>query len=216
MAAASERAGVEFRYGTAVQSIQTENCLVKGLVVGDGSVIADRYVLAAGSHTTSLAKTCGIDLPVKPAKGYSITVRQAAFGCVPQIPVVDDALHAVIVSLDDRVRAAGTAEFAGFNLDLVPARVRNVRNLLRSVFPEMKFDDDAAVAWAGLRPMSADGVPVIGPTRFPNLFFNTGHGHLGWTMAAGSARLLADLLSGKAPVLDLSPYHLARFAAAPG
>jgi D-amino-acid dehydrogenase len=130
------------------------------------------------------------------------------------VPIIDDHLHAVVTPLDGRLRVAGTAEFAGFDLSLSRPRILNLLTLVREVLPQVQFDPAAARPWCGLRPMSVDGVPIIGATPVSNLFVNAGHGHLGWTMAAGSGKLLADLLCDDAPSVDPAPYALARFAAA--
>jgi len=120
-------------------------------------------------------------------------------------------MHAAVVPVGNATRVAGTAEFAGFDLTLRPERVRNLTNLAQKILPQAGLDLTTAGSWCGLRPMSADGVPIIGATPIPNLWLNTGHGHLGWTMAAGSGQLLAELMSGETPALDPKPYSLARF-----
>jgi D-amino-acid dehydrogenase len=152
-------------------------------------------------------------LPVAPVKGYSITVEMPAHTPRPAIPVLDDELHAVATPLGNRLRVAGTAEFAGHDLSVPGSRIENLLRLLRRTFPLIAGTADRASLqpWSGLRPMSADGVPIVGRTPIENLFLNTGHGHLGWTMAAGSGRALADLMLGRTPALDLAPYALGRF-----
>jgi D-amino-acid dehydrogenase len=148
---------------------------------------------------------------VRPAKGYSISFEGLRRPPALRIPVVDDDLHAVVVPLEGTIRVAGTAEFAGFDLTLPEVRIRNLVNLVQQVLPEERLDPAKAKPWCGLRPMSADGVPIIGPTPLSNLHVNTGHGHLGWTMAAGSGELLASLMSGETPAIDAAPYTLQRF-----
>src|SRR5262249_44077046 len=122
--------------------------------------------------------------------------------------------HAVVVKVNGAIRVAGTAEFAGYDNVLEEHRIVNLTGLLKSILPEARYDTTSGKGWCGLRAMSVDGVPVIGPTPLANLFVNTGHGHLGWTMAAGSARLLTDILCGQEPLIDPSPFTLARFARA--
>lgn len=206
--------GVDFRFRTEVSSLEVRAGRVTAVLNDRERLIADRFIVAAGSYSTRLLRTLGLQLPVRPAKGYSVT-----FDCHEQrpplsIPVVDDRLHAAIVPLGGAIRVAGTAEFAGYDLRLRPARIRNLLRMLKEVLPEAQFDSTTAKPWCGLRAMSVDGVPIIGPTPISNLLVNTGHGHLGWTMAAGSAQLLADLLSGDAPSIDPAPFALARFSAA--
>jgi D-amino-acid dehydrogenase len=118
------------------------------------------------------------------------------------------------VPIGNAIRVAGTAEFAGYDLTPNPDRIRNLTELLQKVLPQAAYDPATAKPWCGLRAMSADGVPIIGPTSVSNLLVNTGHGHLGWTMAAGSAQLLADFMCGESPSIDPAPFALARFTAA--
>jgi D-amino-acid dehydrogenase len=216
-AALSERAraaGVEFRFGTNVHSLQMRSGEVSAVQSSDGNLIADRYIVAAGSYSTPLLRRIGVALPVRPAKGYSVTFDRPLDEPSLRIPVVDDDLHAVIVPLEGMIRVAGTAEFTGYDLTLPAARIRNLLRLPQRVLPQAALDSATARPWCGLRPMSADGVPIIGGTAVPNLLVNTGHGHLGWTMSAGSGQLLADLMSGASPAIDPDAYALSRFATA--
>jgi D-amino-acid dehydrogenase len=203
--------GVEFRFDTSVSSIEVRSNSVAAVVSGRERFVADRYVVAAGSYTAPLLRLAGIEIPVCPAKGYSITFDAGHVEPMPRLPLVDDDWHAVVVPLDGALRVAGTAEFAGYDTTANTVRIRNLIRLLRQMLPQAKFDPEAARPWCGLRPMSADGVPVIGPTGISNLMINTGHGHLGWTMAAGSGALLSDLISSKTPSIDPAPFALSRF-----
>jgi D-amino-acid dehydrogenase len=173
-------------------------------------------VLAAGSYSPLLARQAGLNLPIRPAKGYSITMpRERGPSLAPNIGVVDPGLHAVVVPVgEDRVRVAGTAELAGYDLAIHPRRIDNLKNLLRRIFPAFasKLGDVDFEPWAGLRPMSADGVPILGPTPVENLFLSAGHGHLGWTLAAGSGRLVADAIVGRTPAICTADYTLSRFS----
>jgi D-amino-acid dehydrogenase len=207
----ARKAGVEFRFRTGVTALETRASRVSAAMIGTERVVADAYVVAAGSYGAPLLKRLGLDLPVRPAKGYSITIEGLRQTPALRIPVVDDDLHAVVVPLEGAIRVAGTAEFAGFDLTLQEARIRNLVNLVQRVLPREHVDPANAKPWCGLRPMSADGVPIIGPTPLSNLHVNTGHGHLGWTMAAGSGELLARLMSGEAAAIDPAPYALQRF-----
>jgi D-amino-acid dehydrogenase len=152
-------------------------------------------------------------VPVAPVKGYSISVRLPEGLTGPRIPILDEELHAVAVPLGRTLRIAGTAEFAGHDLTLPAARVENLTRLLTRTYPEIaaRVRREDIEPWTGLRPMSADGVPIVSRTPIGNLYLNTGHGHLGWTMAAGSGRALADMIMGRAPAIDMAPYALERF-----
>jgi D-amino-acid dehydrogenase len=179
---------------------------------------ADAIVLAAGSYSVALARGLGLRLPMRPVKGYSITVPARPGVTAPRIPVIDPLLHAAAVPLAaGGLRVAGTAEFAGFNRQLDPKRVANVFALCERLYPEHTrgLSAEQAAPWTGLRPMCADGVPLLGATAVPNLFLNTGHGHLGWTLAAGSARLVADQMLGSPTEIDPAPYALARYTRHP-
>jgi D-amino-acid dehydrogenase len=211
MREAAEQRGVRFRFHAQVQKLSVRSGVVVKAVTSREHFSADCYIIAAGSHSALLARTVRIALPVRPVKGYSITFDRPAKEPLLRVPVVDDALHAVVTPLENAIRVAGTAEFCGYDLALRPARIRNLMTLLHAVLPRVQFDSERGKPWSGLRPMSADGVPIIGSTPLPNLFVNTGHGHLGWTMAAGSARILADLICGEPPALDPTPFALARF-----
>lgn len=203
--------GVEFRFNTAVSSLEMRSGLLSAVASGRERFVADRYVVAAGCLSTPLLRPIGIRLPVQPAKGYSLTFRQPPTSIPLRIPVIDDHLHAGVVPLENAIRVVGTAEFSGFDKTLDPARVGNLAAFVKRVLPMGSLDATSASAWCGLRPMSADGVPIIGATPVPNLLLSTGHGHLGWTMAAGSGHLLAAMVSGESPPIDISPFSLSRF-----
>jgi D-amino-acid dehydrogenase len=207
----AKQQGVDFRFGTEVTSLEVRSGRITAVVAGSERFEADRYVVAAGSYSTPLLRRVGVNLPVRPAKGYSVTFDDHQDRPSLGIPVIDDHWHAAVVPLAGAIRVAGTAEFAGFDLTLSQARIQNLLKLLREVLPRARIDLGTARPWCGLRPMSVDGVPIIGPTPISNLFVNTGHGHLGWTMAAGSGQLLADLVSGNVPSIDPAPYALTRF-----
>jgi D-amino-acid dehydrogenase len=210
--ALAERArqrGVNFSFGTSVSRLEAGSGRIAAVQTDKGRLVAEQYVVAAGSYSTPLLRAVGLQLPVRPAKGYSVTFDASRSAL--NIPIVDDDMHAAVVPVGNATRFAGTAEFAGFDLTLRPERVRNLMNLAQKILPRAGLDPATAQLWCGLRPMSADGVPIIGATTLSNLWLNTGHGHLGWTMAAGSGQLLAELLSGETPGLDPQPYSLARF-----
>jgi D-amino-acid dehydrogenase len=209
----ARRDGVDFRFETAVSEIEVRTQRVTAVIAKGKRLTADRYVVAAGSYTPRLLAPMGIDIPVRPAKGYSITFDRHAEEPPLRIPIIDDDFHAAVVPVDDGIRVAGTAGFAGYDLSMPDGRIHGVFALLGHVLPRASYDRRKGRTWCGLRPMSADGVPIIGPTPIENLWVNTGHGHLGWTMAAGSARLLVDLMTNQPPCVNPEAYALARFKA---
>lgn len=216
--ALAERAqaqGVEFRFQTPVRKLNTAGGRVLGAETAAGLLEADTYVLAAGSYSSPLLKSTGIRLPVRPVKGYSITVSINGWTHGPRLPIIDEHLHAAITPLGARLRVAGTAELAGYDTSIRQRRIDNLVKMLWQVLPASRsyVDRSRVESWAGLRPMSADGVSVLGATALSNLFLNTGHGHLGWTMSAGAGKLVADEVAGKRPDLDLQPYRINRYAA---
>lgn len=203
--------GVEFCFDTTVSALEVRSNRIVAAVSEQKRFVADAYVVAAGSYSAPILKRIGVYVPVAPAKGYSITCENAHSRIPLKTPVVDDDWHAAIVPLEASIRVAGTAEFAGYDRSIAAARIANLRALLQEVLPQTQVEPAKIKSWCGLRPMSADGVPIIGRTHIPNLFVNTGHGHLGWTTAAGSAHLLMEIHSGGAPSIDPSPYSLNRF-----
>ncbi len=213
LAADLERRGVTFRYGTRIKRVLLRGGRAVGVVTDGDEPIAGQVVLAAGSYTPLLAKGLGLRVPVAPVKGYSITLPSNGWQAGPVIPVIDDHLHAAVCPLGNRLRVAGTAEFAGYSLALTPSRINNLYGLVKQLYPafEPYLERDHGAAWTGLRPMSVDGVGIMGATAVPDLYLNTGHGPLGWTMAAGAGRLVADEIAGVRTELDLAPYRVTRF-----
>ena len=207
----ARRGGVEFRYRTPVTGIELSQGKVTAVLSGGTRFTADRYIVAAGSYSPLLLKQIGLKVPVRPAKGYSITFDTPHLDPPFQQPVADDDFHAVVVPLENVIRVAGTAEFTGYDLSLTESRIQNLVTLVKQVLPNGGFDRAKAKPWCGLRPMSVDCVPIIGATPIGNLWLNTGHGHLGWTMAAGSGQLLSDLMTGGTPGVNPEAYSLARF-----
>lgn len=212
LARKAQEAGARFEFGAEVSGFETAGGRIAAVVTTRGRRAAEAFVLAAGVWSPLLLQPLGFALRLRPVKGYSITVPIGAWQAAPRMPVIDDALHTAATPLGDRLRVAGTAELAGYDTTLTPGRVENLFTLLLGLFPSYApyLDRAAASPWAGLRPVSADGVPLIGRYRYDNLFLNTGHGHLGWTLACGSARLLADLMLGRAPGVDARAYDAQR------
>ena len=205
--------GVEFLFDTPVARIRSGLTGKPVAHTAHGELTAEAIVLAAGSYTPLLAYTAGLKVPVAPVKGYSITLACNGWQAGPQVPIIDDHLHAAVCPLGDRLRVAGTAEFAGYDLSLTPSRIANLFALVLKLYPNFApfLSRDTATQWTGLRPMSCDGVGIMGRTCAPGIFLNTGHGPLGWTMAAGAGRLVADEITGRSTELAAAPYRLARF-----
>ncbi len=207
--------GVQFQFHNNATALELRGGEIAGVITDQGRLLADRYVVAAGSYSTPILNGIGLSLPVQPAKGYSVTFEDSKNVPSLRSALIDDDEHAAVVPLEGAIRVAGTAEFSGYDRTLSISRIRNLHRLVGRLLPQARLDVTTAKAWCGLRAMSPDGVPIIGPTRIPNLLINTGHGHLGWTMAAGSGQLLADLMSERSPPIDPAPYALARFHDAP-
>jgi D-amino-acid dehydrogenase len=203
--------GVSFRFATPVRALVVEGGRVAGVETGAGRLTADAYVVAAGSYSPLLLKPIGIRLPVYPAKGYSVTIPVDGDGSgAPVVSLIDDEVKMVYSRLGNRLRAAGTAEFIGYDDSINEQRARFLLAKAISLFPHCG-DPAQAEFWAGLRPATPDGSPVIGRTRYPNLFLNTGHGTLGWTMACGSGRVVADIVSGIEPEMAVDELSIDRF-----
>ena len=162
---------------------------------------ADAYVLALGSYSPLLTRPVGLDLPIYPAKGYSATIPIVDPAKAPTVSITDDAFKVVFTRLGDRMRIAGTAELSGYSTDLNMVRCEALTKRVSDLFPGAA-EYDKATFWTGLRPSTPSNVPLVGRTGFENLFLNTGHGTLGWTMAAGSGKALADIMSGREPEVD--------------
>ena len=212
LAALAEAAGVVFRYGTAVDRLIVEAGRISGVVTSAGVLTADSYVMALGSYSPALLRAAGIGLPVYPVKGYSITMPVADVTEAPVSTVMDETFKVAITRLGDRIRVGGTAELAGYSNTLREPRRRTLVHSVTDLFPH-GGDVARAQFWTGLRPMTPDGPPVVGPTKVANLWLNTGHGTLGWTMSCGSGALLADLISGRRPNIEHEDLAVARYTA---
>lgn len=203
--------GVRFMFNTGIDRIVTDGTRVSGVATSAGMLQADAYVLALGSYSSRMAAPLGISLPVYPVKGYSITVPIKDASGAPESTVMDESYKVAITRLGNRIRVGGTAEISGYSSKLYDARRATLDHSLTDLFPR-GGDLSKATFWSGLRPMTPDGPPVIGPTQYANLHLNTGHGTLGWTMSCGSGRVLADMLSGKKPEVDVSALTVDRYA----
>jgi D-amino-acid dehydrogenase len=211
--ALAERAagiGVELRFGTRIAGFEREGDRITAIATDRGRIAGDRFVLACGSYSAGLARQLGFRLPIQPVKGYSATLPVAGWNNAPTMPILDHDLKAGMTRLGDRIRLAGTAEFAGFDLSPNTQRTANLMRAFRQLFPDYPGTAEPLL-WNGLRPMCPDGRPVVGRSPIANLFINAGHGPLGWTLSCGSARALADLIAGRSPAVDLAPFGLQRF-----
>ncbi|WP_028601436.1 D-amino acid dehydrogenase [Ottowia thiooxydans] len=203
--------GVRFRFDTRIASLKTSGDRVTGVQLEGGEVLeADRYILALGCYSRELLQPLGLDLPVYPVKGYSLTVPLVDASRAPRSTVMDETYKVAITRFDQRIRVGGMAELAGFDLRLNPRRRATLEMVLGNLFTG--GDIPKAEFWTGLRPMTPDSTPIVGPTRYDNLLLNTGHGTLGWTMAAGSGKLVADLAMGRSTDISIDGLTLGRYA----
>ncbi|MDB5664098.1 D-amino acid dehydrogenase [Cypionkella sp.] len=205
-------AGVTFRYGVRIDRLEVESGRIAAVHTSEGRLTADAFVLALGSYSPLLAAPLGIKLPVYPVKGYSITVPIIDETRAPESTVMDETYKIAITRLGDRIRVGGMAEIAGFDMSLHQKRRDTLVHSVEDLFGGAG-DQSRASFWCGLRPMTPDGTPILGRSPIANLYLNTGHGTLGWTMATGSARVLADLISGHAPDIETADLGYARYHA---
>jgi D-amino-acid dehydrogenase len=210
LAARAAAQGVRFLHGQAIQGMETSGQRVQAVRLADGSrLTADRYVLAAGSYSRGLLHPLGLDIPVYPVKGYSLTIPLTDAQRAPQSTVLDETHKIALTRLGKRLRVGGMAELGGFDLRLNPRRRQTLEKVTRELFPG--GDLAQAEFWTGLRPMTPDGTPLVGATSMANLYLNTGHGTLGWTMACGSAQLLADQIMGVQPAISTEGLDMGRY-----
>ncbi|MDF1607820.1 D-amino acid dehydrogenase [Hoeflea sp. YIM 152468] len=203
--------GVEFQYGQSIRSIAVEDGRIAGVDTEiAGRITGDAYVCALGSYGPRLLKPIGVNLPVYPVKGYSVTLPVNEDAYAPQSTIMDETHKVAITRLGDRIRVAGTAEIAGYSNRLGPHATDTVKHVISDLFPK-GGDISKAEGWTGLRPMTPDGTPVLGASRYDNLYLNTGHGTLGWTMACGSSRAVADLVLGKQPEISFEGLTAERY-----
>jgi len=213
LAALAEQAGVAFRYNTLVDGLVVEGGKVVGVRHGAKLIHADAFVVAFGSYSTNFLSGL-VSIPVYPLKGYSITSPILDESRAPVSTVLDETYKIAITRFDKRIRVGGMAEIVGFDKRLREARRETLEMCVNDLFPG-GGDTSKATFWTGLRPMTPDGTPIVGHTAMPNLYLNTGHGTLGWTMSCGSAQLLADLISGKRPAIQYDDLNVFRYGKAP-
>jgi len=210
IAALAESSGATFVFETPIEALLAEGGRISGVQTRGGVLRADAYLAALGSYTAGLLAPLKISLPVYPVKGYSITLPIADARFAPESTIMDETHKVAVTRLGDRIRVGGTAELAGYSLALRDARRSTLEHVVTDLFPR-GGDVEQAEFWCGLRPMTPDGTPIVGATPYDNLFLATGHGTLGWTMAAGTGRVIADLLSGRKPEIDLAGLTLERY-----
>jgi D-amino-acid dehydrogenase len=209
LATQCEARGVTFRYDAAITGIDLAGGRFQSIrLAGGESLVADACVIALGSYSPLLLQPLGLRIPVYPAKGYSVTIPLPDASTGPTVSLTDDGAKLVYSRLGNRLRVAGTAEFAGHDLNINPARLAPLLRRVREIFPALEVRAEAIEPWTGLRPATPSNVPLIGATSHTGLYLNTGHGTLGWTMAAGSGRLIADMISGRGTAIDSSPYRI--------
>jgi len=204
--------GVEYRMNTHVLGLETDGSQITGIKTSAGIKTADAYVVALGSYSTPLLDKVGVKMPVFPVKGYSLTLPITNPDAAPVSTVMDETYKVAITRFEDRIRVAGTAELAAFSDELLDQRRETISMVVNDIFPD-GGDLSQAEFWTGLRPMTPDGTPVVGATRYPNLYTNSGHGTLGWTMSCGSSQLLADLISRRKPGIDPAGLDMSRYVA---
>jgi D-amino-acid dehydrogenase len=210
LAEMAQALGVKFHYNTTIDGIEVAGGKVTGVRTSMGTLTADHYVTALGSFTPQLVKPIGIRIPVYPVKGYSITVPISNAQFAPESTIMDETHKVAVTRLGDRIRVGGTAELAGFDMTLRTSRRDTLDHVLTDLFPK-GGDLSKATFWCGLRPMTPDGTPIVGRTPYPNMLLATGHGTLGWTMAAGTARVIDDLVSGRKPQISLDGLGMDRY-----
>ncbi|MGP0154188.1 D-amino acid dehydrogenase [Pantoea ananatis] len=210
LAALAREAGVDFRFNTTVDALLTQGDRISGMACGSETLTADGYVMALGSYSTPLLRPL-MSVPVYPLKGYSLTIPIADASAAPVSTVLDETYKIAITRFDDRIRVGGMAEIVGYSNTLLPARRQTLEMVVNDLYPRGGRVEQATF-WTGLRPMTPDGTPIVGHTHFSNLWLNTGHGTLGWTMACGSGQLLSDVISGKPPEIAHADYAVSRYA----
>ena len=203
--------GVDFLFNTVIESIEKDADQISAIVLRDGSKIkGDAYVMALGSYSHDMLQYLDIEAPVYPLKGYSITTKIIDPAMSPVSTILDESYKIAVTRFDDRIRVGGMAELNGFDRSLKSSRENTLLMVLQQLFPKASDVSDAHF-WTGLRPATPDGTPIVGKTKYKNLYTNTGHGTLGWTMSCGSAKLLSDIISGKTPQIEYDDLNVFRY-----
>ena len=210
LAQMAQALGVQFRFGVDIRALSSDGQTITGVGTSQGVLKADRYLVALGSYSPLLLAPVGIRIPVYPVKGYSITVPIDDATRAPESTIMDETHKVAVTRLGDRIRVGGTAELAGYSLALRESRRSTLNHVLTDLFPG-SGDVGKGEFWTGLRPMTPDGTPVVGGSAYPNLYLATGHGTLGWTMATGTGRVMADLMSGRTTDISLDGLTVDRY-----
>ena len=211
LAELARQLGVEFRFGQKIDRLEAVGDRLNGVWIDGQLVTADHYVLALGSYSPQLLAPIGIKAPVYPLKGYSLTVPITNGDMAPKSTILDETYKVALTRFDNRIRVGGMAEISGYDLSLNPRRRETLEMIVNDLYPQ-GGDLQAATFWTGLRPTTPDGTPIVGATRYRNLFLNTGHGTLGWTMACGSGRFLADVIGRKRPQISAEGLDISRYS----
>jgi D-amino-acid dehydrogenase len=193
----------KFMYDTSINNILTDGKKITGIETDKGTIYADRYIMSLGAYSPLLLRKIGIRLPIYPMKGYSISIPIANANAAPMTSITDQGDKVVYSRLGNILRVAGTAEFAGYDQSIRKERIDTLKFMTKRLFPDCG-DIESANEWSCLRPSTPDGSPILGHSPYENLFLNTGQGTLGWTLACGSARIVADIIEGKEPDIDLT------------
>ena len=210
LAALAQAAGVTFEFGQHIDQVQVGSGRVTGVICDGRTLTGDAYVVACGSYSSALLRQW-MRLPVYPLKGYSLTIPLTNETAAPVSTVLDETFKVAVTRFDQRIRVGGMAEIVGFDTSLNLKRRETLEMVVRDLFPEAGAIEQATF-WTGLRPMTPDGTPLVGRSPLANLYLNTGHGTLGWTMACGSGQLLADIISGKTPDIAHDDLSIFRYA----
>lgn len=202
--------GVTFKFNTAIDRLVVEGGKIRAVKTDQGDVDCDNVLVCMGSYSKELLKAIDVSIPVYPVKGYSLTVPITDSQFAPMSTVMDETYKVAVTRLGGRIRAAGTAELNGYNLELPKVRTETITHVVRDLFNQ-GCDLSQADYWTGLRPMTPDGTPVVGRSGIDGLYLNTGHGTLGWTMSCGSAAVIADIMAGDKPDIDAQDLSVQRY-----
>ena len=205
-----KKLGVKFMFNTDIEGLLSDDTDIVGVKTKQGTLTADRYLMAMGSYSTLILANAGVVIPVYPVKGYSLTMPIIDESRAPVSTVMDETYKVAVTRFDDRIRVGGTAEITSYDTSLPEKRRRNVEHTVSDLFAG-GGDIEKAEFWTGLRPMTPDGTPILGGTRYPSLFLNTGHGTLGWTMSLGSGKFISDVISGNKTDIDPEGLSVARY-----
>lgn len=210
LAKMAEQLGVEFKFNRIIEKLHVSGNIINGVWIDGELIQADRYILCLGSYTPQLLAPLGIYLPIYPLKGYSLTIPISNPDMSPTSTILDETYKVAITRFENRIRVGGMAELCGFDLSLPTKRRETLELVTRDLYPQ-GGNISQATFWTGLRPATPDGTPIIGETRINNLYLNTGHGTLGWTMAAGSGRYLSDIIAGDKPEISTEGFAFSRY-----